>query len=59
MNVKFWLFFCVLLHELNSLNPGRVNGNPLQYSCLGIPKDRGAWLATDHGVAKGQTRLSN
>ena len=31
---------------------GKVNGNPLQYSCLGIPMDRGAWWATVHGVAK-------
>ena len=33
------------------------NGNPLQYSCLENPKDRGAWRATVHGVAKSQTRL--
>ena len=31
---------------------------PLQYSCLENPMDRGAWRATDHGVAKSQTRLS-
>ena len=30
--------------------PGEGNGNPLQYSCLGIPTDRGAWWATIHGV---------
>ena len=34
-------------------------GNPLQYSCLGNPKDRGAWWATVYGVAKNQTRLSD
>ena len=28
------------------------NGNPLQYSCLENPIDKGAWWATDHGVAK-------
>ena len=28
------------------------NGNPLQYSCLENPMDRGAWLATEHGAAK-------
>ena len=28
------------------------NGNPPQYSCLENPKDRGAWWATVHGVAK-------
>ena len=33
-------------------SPGRGNGNPLQYSCLGNPMDRGAWRATVHGVAK-------
>ena len=31
---------------------GRGNGNPLQYSCLGNPMDRGVWQATVHGVAK-------
>ena len=31
---------------------GEGNGNPLQYSCLGKPMDRGAWWATVHGVAK-------
>ena len=32
--------------------PGEGNGNPLQYSCLGNPMDRGAWQASVHGVAK-------
>ena len=31
------------------------NGNPLQYSCLENPMDRGAWQATVHGVTKSQT----
>ena len=31
---------------------GGGNSNPLQYSCLGNPMDRGAWWATVHGVAK-------
>ena len=35
------------------------NGNPLQYSCLENPMDRGAWWATVHGVTKSRTRLSN
>ena len=35
--------------------PGEGNGNPLQYSCLGNPMDRGAWWATVHVVAKSQT----
>ena len=33
------------------------NGNPLQYSCLENPMDRGAWWAAVHGVAQSQTRL--
>ena len=37
---------------------GEGNGNPLQYSCLGNPMDRGAWLATVHGVLKSWTQLS-
>ena len=31
------------------------NGNPLQDSCLGNPMDKGAWLATVHGVVKSWT----
>jgi len=34
---------------------GEGNGNPLQYSCLKNPMDRGAWWVTVHGVAKSQT----
>ena len=37
--------------------PGDGNGNPLQYSCLGNPMDRGAWRATVHRVAKSWTPL--
>ena len=33
-------------------SPGGGNGNPLQSSCLENPRDRGAWRATVHGVAK-------
>ena len=33
-------------------SPGKGNGNPLQYSCLENPMDRGAWQATIHGVAR-------
>ena len=33
-------------------SPGGGHGNPLQYSCLENPMDRGAWRATVHGVAK-------
>ena len=38
--------------------PGGGNGNPLQYSYLENPMDRGDWWATVHGVAKSWTRLS-
>ena len=37
---------------------GEGNGTPLQYSCLENPIDRRAWKAAIHGVAEGQTRLS-
>ena len=40
-------------------SPGGGNGNPLQYSRLEDPMDRGAWWATVHGVAKSRTRLSD
>ena len=40
-------------------SPGEGNSNPLQYSCLENPMDRGAWWAPVHGVVKSQTRLSN
>ena len=33
-------------------SPGGGHGNPLQYSCLGNPMDRGAWWSTVHWVAK-------
>ena len=33
-------------------SPGEENGNLLQYSCLESPKDREAWQATVHGVAR-------
>ena len=36
---------------------GGGHGNPLQYSCLKNPMDRGDWWATVHGVTKSRTRL--
>ena len=39
-------------------SPGVGNGNPLQYSCLENPMDRGAWRETVHRVTKSQTWLS-
>ena len=38
---------------------GKGNGNPLQYSCLGSPMDRGVWWATVHQFIKSRTRLSD
>ena len=40
-------------------SPGEGNGNPLQYSCLENPMDRGAWWATVHGVVKSRAWLSD
>ena len=42
-----------------SLCSGEGNGTPLQHCCLENPMDGGAWKATVHGVAEGQTRLSD
>ena len=36
-------------------SPGGGHGNPLQYSCLENPMDRGAWPATAHRVEQSQT----
>ena len=38
--------------------PGGGHGNPLQYSCLENPMDRGAWWATVHRITKSWTQLS-
>ena len=38
-------------------SPGGGHGNPLQYSCLENPTDKGAWQATVHRVAKSLTEL--
>ena len=40
-------------------SPGGRHDNPLQYSCLENPVDRGAWRAIVHGVPKSQTWLSD
>ena len=39
------------------ISPGGEHGNPLQYSCLENPMDRGAWWAVVHRVTKSQTGL--
>ena len=38
-------------------SPGEGHGNPLQCSCLEIPRDGGAWWAAVYGVAQSRTRL--
>ena len=48
---KLWACQVALIPGLQK-SPGEGNGNPLQYSCLGNPVDRGAWRAIVHGVAK-------
>ena len=40
-------------------SPGEGNGNPLQYSCLENPMDRGVWWAAVHGIAKNWTQFSD
>ena len=49
------------LHSIpgSGRSPGGGHGNPLQYSCLGNPLDRGAWQAPAHEVTKSQTRLND
>ena len=75
LSAKLILFFSCILSRFDTLwlsgekstcqardvgsIPGEGNSNPLQYSCLGNPTDRGAWWATVPGVAKSQTRLNN
>ena len=50
------------IRDLSSISglgrfPGGGQGNPLQYSCLENPMDRGAWRATVHRISKSQTQL--
>ena len=61
--LKF-LPYCFSLGYVSSLGlcsviSGEGNDNPLQYSCLENPMDRGAWWAAVHGVAKSRTWLSD
>ena len=39
-------------------SPGKGNGNPLQYSCLGIPMDRGTCQAMIHGISRVKHNLA-
>ena len=55
---------CQCRRDLGSIpglgrSPGEGPGNPLQYSCLETPTNRGARRAAIHGVTKSQTQLSN
>ena len=45
--------------DMGGEDPGEWNDNPLQYSCLENPMDRGVWQATVHGVTKSQTQPSD
>ena len=47
----------VSLKRGSGRSPGGGHGNPLQYSCLENPMERGAWQAAVHGVTKSQTQL--
>ena len=47
------------VQSLSGRSPGEGNGNPLQYSCLENPMDRGAWRATVHWIANSRTQLSD
>ena len=46
-------------YKSSMIDYGEGNGTPLQYSCLENPMNGGAWKAAVHGVAEGQTRLSD
>ena len=58
--MRFWSGYTVIDKWHRAVNfkitaqlyKGEGNGNPLQYSCLGNPMDRGAWWATAHGIPK-------
>ena len=47
-----------LIPGLGRRSPGERNGNPLQYSCLENPMDRGAWRAIVHGTARVRHNLA-
>ena len=54
-----WTELIAYMHPIVLLTFGESNGNPLQYSCLENPIDRGAWWAAVLGVARSWTRLSD
>ena len=55
MILAFWMLSFKPVFSLSCIGEG--NGNPLQYSCLENPRDRGAWWAFVYGVARSWTRL--
>ena len=57
-SVWFWLATDKQINSYSQWISGDRNGNPLQYSCLENPMNRGAWRAIVHKVAKNQTQLS-
>ena len=59
--IPFQVAFNMIFLSFSLSGPvnGEGNGTPLQYSCLENPMDGGAWYAAVHGVAEGQTRLSD
>ena len=59
IQILFFFFFFLENIYWPTVYLGEGNGNPLQYSCLENPMDRGARWATVHGVTKSRTRLSN
>src|SRR5574339_16402 len=68
MNFKFSSFLFFFFQAEDGIRVRLVTGvqtcalpiyNPLQYSCLENPMDRGAWWAAVHGVARSRTRLSD
>ena len=52
MQYSIYLLYCYIQFKI-----GEGNGNPLQYSCLENPMDRGAWWAAVHRVAQSRTQL--
>ena len=50
--LPMWLDDLKLYLLIGKIYFGEGNGNPLQYSCLGNPMDRGAWPAIIHGFEK-------
>ena len=58
-SIKEWIKRYGTCIKWSITSPGGGNGNPLQYSCLENPTDRGAWRATVHRVTEGRTQLSD